>query len=183
MTCDAKCVQYFSGIFTTYLKSSIYTTVHLLFISSSSSTPFNRRWHCVGKASWMRIHSSVFTNVFFLPLSLVQVETRFRQRGQHILALSTVSRKQGLQNVCVHGSVTGSRKISRQMGHKQSARLSFPSCSNSGSSSETGGITPLSSLWMQVSLSLCFQSRKLLKQRTCNSQHKFPELFKTTTRL
>lgn len=47
----------------------------------------------------------------------VQEETRRRQKGQHKLAFSTVDWKHGLQSVWLQGSVTGSIRISTQIGH------------------------------------------------------------------
>lgn len=110
--------------------------------SSQSSIPCTLRSHWAGKASCMRLHSSMLTKVLFRPLSRAQVDTRFRQSGQHMLDLSTVSRKQGLQNVCVQGRVTGSRNMSRQIGQRQSERSRPPELSSTGpmSTSDTGGI-------------------------------------------
>lgn len=110
--------------------------------TSSSSIPCNLRSQCSGKAFCMRLQSSILTKVLFRLLSRAQVDTRFRQRGQHMLDLSTVSRKQGLQNVCVQGKVTGSMNTSRQMGHTQSDRVISSELSLPGtvSTSDTGGI-------------------------------------------
>lgn len=119
--------------------------------SSSSSIPCTLRSHWEGKASCMRLHSSIFTKVLLRLLSRAQVDTRFRQSGQHMLDLSTVCRKQGLQKVCMQGKVTGSRNMSRQTGHRQSERLRPPELSSTGpvSSPDTGGI-----LW-PVSIRQC----------------------------
>lgn len=64
------------------------------------------------------------TRVFLRVLYRAQEETRRLQKGQQRLAFSTVIWKQELQRVWLHGSVTGSTKISMQIWHRQSDKES-----------------------------------------------------------
>lgn len=60
--------------------------------------------------------------VFLRALYRAQEETRRRQKGQQRLAFSTVSWKQELQMVWLHGRVTGSTKTSMQIWQRQSSK-------------------------------------------------------------
>lgn len=101
----------------------------------SRSCPLILRWHSSGKCFLIFSHNSKLIRVLLRELYRAQDETRRRQKGQHKLAFSTVSWKQALQSVWLHGSVTGSTKISMQI-------LQWQSDKESGISDSFGIFSP-----------------------------------------